>query len=168
MMFDIHSYAISMATYNQWMNDKIYAICAGLSDDQRKANCGLFFGSIDNTLNHLLVCDLMWMARFNEKQAPVSSLTQRLYENFAQMTEARFRIDRDILVWAKKLSASALPERLYYCSLANKETRDVDLAKAIVHFFNHQTHHRGQISAGLSQLGVEFGVTDLIFMPEQV
>lgn len=168
MTFDIHSYAVSMATYNQWMNDKFYAICADLSDDQRKANCGLFFGSIDNTLNHILVCDLMWMARFNEKQAPVNSITQRLYENFAQMTETRCRIDQDILAWAKSLSVSALPERLFYRSLAKNEARDVDFAQAIVHLFNHQTHHRGQISAGLSQFGVEFGVTDLIFMPEQV
>ena len=35
----------------------------------------------------------------------------------------------------------------------------------MTHFFNHQTHHRGQITDLISRLGYDFGVTDLPWMP---
>jgi uncharacterized damage-inducible protein DinB len=33
---------------------------------------------------------------------------------------------------------------------------------ALTHFFNHQAHHRGQVTTLLMQAGVDPGVTDLI------
>lgn len=59
-------YAQTMARYNRWMNEKIYAVCERLSDDARKADCGAFFKSIHSTLNHLLWGDYMWLGRFTQ------------------------------------------------------------------------------------------------------
>lgn len=165
MTFDLASYASTMARYNQWMNRKLYAAAATLRQEQRRADCGLFFGSLYSTLNHLLVCDLMWLARFKCEAVTVNSLTQELFSEYAQLQQAREHTDRDIIAWANQLVLAPPPDRLHYVSLAQGVEREVDFAQAIVHFFNHQTHHRGQASAALSRFGVDLGVTDLIFMP---
>ena len=47
-------YVHLLARYNRWMNDKVYAASAQLSDAQRKADQGAFFKSIHTTLNHLI------------------------------------------------------------------------------------------------------------------
>lgn len=165
MNLALDNYASTMARYNQWMNKNLYEVVARLADDQRKADCGLFFDSIHGTLNHLLVCDLMWMARFKGEPMPVKSLYEELYSDFLDLERARSQTDIDIIAWAHGLALSPVPQRLHYSSLAHNTERDVDFAQAIIHFFNHQTHHRGQVTAALSRLGVDFGVTDLIFMP---
>jgi len=141
--------------------------CGDLDPEQRRSECGLFFGSIYNTLNHLLVCDLMWLARFKNEPVTVKSLTQELFGDYAQLRQAREQTDKDIIAWAQSLALSPPPERLNYVSLSSNTERNVDFTQAIVHFFNHQTHHRGQVTAALFQQGVDFGVTDLIFMPEE-
>jgi uncharacterized damage-inducible protein DinB len=78
----------------------------------------------------------------------------------------RREMDDEIERWALDLQTNPLPQRLHYVSLRDQQSKDVDFARTVVHFFNHQTHHRGQITAALSRLGIDFGVTDLLFMPE--
>ena len=46
------------------------------------------------------------------------------------------------------------------------EPREQDFGFCVTHFFNHQTHHRGQVTTLLSQLGRDYGATDLILLPE--
>ena len=41
-------------------------------------------------------------------------------------------------------------------------------AQVLLHFFNHQTHHRGQVTTLLSQLGKDVGGTDLLLLVENV
>ncbi len=165
MKLELGSYADTMAHYNQWMNENLYSAAATLSNEKLREACGLYFGSIYSTLNHLLVCDLMWLARFKGEAITLTSITQELFSDFEQLRAAREQVDKDIIVWAHGLVLLAPPERLQYFSLAKGIERSVDFAQVIVHFFNHQTHHRGQVTAALSQHGVDFGVTDLIFMP---
>lgn len=108
-----------------------------------------------------------WLVSGSSRFVPITSITQEFYGHFPELQQARQETDRDIMTWAHSLATSPPPERLHYVSLAHSTPRDVDFARAIVHFFNRQTHHRGQITAALSRLGVDFGVTDLIFMPEE-
>src|SRR5690606_16137777 len=91
MNLALDNYASTMARYNQWMNKNLYEVVARLADDQRKADCGLFFDSIHGTLNHLLVCDLMWMARFKGEPMPVKSLYEELYSDFLVLERARIQ-----------------------------------------------------------------------------
>lgn len=164
MSIDVASYAMTMARYNQWMNRKLYETISTLSDAQRKQDLRLFFRSIHGTLNHLLVGDKVWLGRFTDKPFPAKGLDQELFSNFDELRREREATDNQIIDWAAHLAEQPPPDRLPYISLMG-ETREVDYGRAIVHCFNHQTHHRGQITAGLSQLGVDVGVTDLIFMP---
>ncbi|MDY6919680.1 MAG: DinB family protein [Pseudomonadota bacterium] len=165
MPFDISSYANTMAQYNQWMNQQLYRAVATLEDRRRKQDCGLFFHSIHGTLNHLLLCDRMWLARFQGQPFRASGLDQELYAQFEALAEAREETDGVIIQWALGLDSETLPKRLHYRSLSAQTDRDMDYCLAVTHFFNHQTHHRGQITAALSRQGIDFGVTDLIFMP---
>lgn len=158
-------HANMMARYNQWINDNLYAVCAELPDEQRKAGRSLFFGSIHGTLNHLLLADKLWLGRFIHEPIEVTGLDQELFEDFTALRDARADTDRLILEWTAGLTEAELASNLEYRSVSNPEPRSLPLWIAVAHFFNHQTHHRGQVTAALSQLGRDYGVTDLIGSP---
>ena len=157
----------TLARYNRWMNQRVYDCCASLSDEQRKQDMGAFFGSIHGTLNHLLLADRLWMGRFQGEQFRVSSLDQELYADFAELRAARESEDERIVEWAASLTQRDLDGELRYMSMVNPQPRSFPFQIAVSHFFNHQTHHRGQLTTLLSQLGVDVGVTDLIWLPDE-
>jgi uncharacterized damage-inducible protein DinB len=153
------------ADYNAWMNDKLYAVCAGLSDEERKRDRGAFFRSIHGTLNHLLLGDLVWMGRFDGQTFRPQSLDQELYASFAELRAKRGELDERIRGWAHGLSDADLDAKLTFTSIVDRAQRSVTLWKVLLHFFNHQTHHRGQLTTLLAQAGVDYGVTDLLWSP---
>lgn len=155
----------TMARYNRWMNQKIYECCSGLSDEMRKREMGAFFESIHGTLNHLLLADRVWMARFTGKSFHVKSLDQELYADFNVLRSEREDEDYRIIEWLASLSPQDVDEDLIYTSIGKPEPRRYPLWFALSHCFNHQTHHRGQVTTLLTQLGVDIGVTDLIWLP---
>ncbi|MEL0168860.1 MAG: DUF924 family protein [Pseudomonadaceae bacterium] len=155
----------ALARYNQWMNQRLYGLCAGLTDDQRRAPRGAFFSSIHGTLNHLLLADHLWMGRFTAAPFAATALDTELHADFAELRSAREALDVRIIDWVDNLPATRLTAELCYTSLVNPEPRRYPLWLALTHFFNHQTHHRGQLTTLLSQLGTDPGVTDLIQMP---
>ena len=71
------AYCQLMARYNRWMNERLYALCAGLDDDERKRDRGAFFGSIHGTLNHLLWGDRMWLGRFTRRAVHCACVRRR-------------------------------------------------------------------------------------------
>jgi uncharacterized damage-inducible protein DinB len=158
--------AQTMAAYNRWMNDKLYAVCAELTDAERKLDRRAFFGSIHGTLNHLLLADRVWFGRFTGKPFAAKSLDQELYADFAELRAERAAIDQDIEGWTHGLTDEILTQPFRYTSMLNPAPRTYDLWVCVTHFFNHQTHHRGQLTALLSQCGKDYGVTDLIWLPE--
>lgn len=158
-------YARTMAAYNAWMNERLYQACAKLSDVERKRDVGAFFKSIHGTLNHLLLADLVWMGRFVRQPFPASTLDQELYASFEELHAARRATDGAIDAWAAALTDEALAGTLHYTPMTNPQPRSTPLALAVMHLFNHQTHHRGQVTALLMQAGIDPGVTDLVAMP---
>lgn len=155
-----------MARYNRWMNERLYECCARVPDEERKRDVGAFFKSIHGTLNHLLLGDRIWMGRFTGQPYVVASLSQQLYADFAELRAERARMDAAIEDWARGLSDAALASELSYTSMVKPEPRRYPLWFAATHFFNHQTHHRGQLTTLLAQRGMDAGVTDLIWLPD--
>lgn len=168
-----------LAAYNQWMNVKVYEAAGRLTEEELKKDRGAFFSSILGTLNHVIVGDTIWLKRFatyppcfaslrDVASLPnPSSLDQIVFSEFASLSEHRFWLDQQIINWAGKLSDSDLGSVLSYTS-----TKGVPSSKRfsslVTHFFNHQTHHRGQASTLLSQAGLEIGITDLlVLIPEE-
>ena len=154
-----------LAEYNAWMNGKLYAACAALPDEERKRDRGAFFHSIHATLNHVLLADSIWMGRFAGPPFAFTSLDQELYASFDELRARRTEMDERIGRWAAGLTDAALGAKIEFKSAITKRTHTPTLWRVVLHFFNHQTHHRGQITALLSQAGVDYGVTDLFLMP---
>jgi uncharacterized damage-inducible protein DinB len=157
------------ARYNRWMNDKLYGIAATLSDQVRKHDCGAFFKSIHGTFNHLLLADRVWLARFKGVIVPdefmgpgIRSLDQELYVNFEDLRRERVLTDDELSAWVSGLTDERLAATLVY--MRRGQRLESPLWWAVAHVFNHQTHHRGQITALLTQQGCDPGVTDLFAM----
>ena len=154
-----------MARYNKWMNQRLYLVCQSLPDELLKADLGAFFGSIYATLNHLLFADYAWMARFQNQSVPYR-LGQVIYPDFADLMTAREQFDQIIIDFTEKLTSSWLAADVHYHSGIDNRTRSLPAWALLTHMFNHQTHHRGQITTLLIQQGVDVGVTDIPWMPE--
>jgi uncharacterized damage-inducible protein DinB len=159
-------YAKIMAAYNRWMNDRIYAACAKLSDEERKRDMGAFFKSIHGTLNHILLGDRLWFGRFTGVPFVVRALNQELYADFSELRAQRSKTDADIIAWVDSLSGSEFAGQLSYMSTVNPQPRTYPFWVAVTQLFNHQVHHRGQVTTLLMQQGIDPGVTDLIWLPE--
>ncbi len=158
-------YCQTMAAYNAWMNRSVYAAAAQLPDAERKADRQAFFGSIHATLNHLLWGDRVWLPRFNGRTYPVGGIGVNLYEDFEELSAARVAMDAEIGAWAAQLRDDDLAGPLrWYSGVAR---RDMERPRwlCVVQMFNHQTHHRGQVTTLLKQAGIDPGVTDLPWAP---
>ena len=158
-------YCKTMARYNQWMNEGLYALCAELSDAERKRDRGAFFGSIHATLDHILYGDLALLARFTGDPAEAPQLGVEIQPEFAALRAAREALDVRIDAWAETLTPTWLSAPFRYRSNVDGRTRETPTWRLVVHLFNHQTHHRGQVTTLLSQLGIDPGTTDLPFVP---
>jgi len=158
-------YCRTMAAYNRWMNERLYAVCAGIPDDERKRDRGAFFGSVHGTLNHLLHADLALLQRCTGRDLGAGGLGETLYADFDALRAARAETDERIRDWADGLDEGWLADTLRYASNVDGITRELPRWIMAAHLFNHQTHHRGQLTTLLSQMGVDYGVTDLPWLP---
>nr|WP_222935165.1 DinB family protein [Pseudomonas fluorescens] len=162
-----------MATYNQWMNRKLYDAASTLTDAQLAVDRHAFFGSILGTLNHLALGDTVWLKRFAQHPAgfaalaPLSSvampgdLKQVAFGTLGELSDRRAWLDQLIIDWAHSLREPELDHRLHYHNMRGMPA-DKPFFSLLVHFFNHQTHHRGQATTLLTQAGVDVGDTDLL------
>ena len=160
-------YARTMARYNRFMNRALYDCSARLTDDQRKEDVGAFFKSVHGTLNHLLVGDSVWMGRFQGPVFVPASLAQELHGDFGELRRAREAMDERIVDWVANLTDAVLASELHYTSIVNPQPRRMPMGLAVAHFFNHQTHHRGQLTTLLMQRGIDPGVTDLMWVAQE-
>jgi uncharacterized damage-inducible protein DinB len=159
----------AFARYNRWMNVKLYDTAETLGDPERKRDRGAFFKSVHGTLNHLLVADRIWTSRLNCVTPPagfmapgIRALDQELYADFAELRGARDDADRAITAWAATITSASVDATIRY--VASGRPREYPLWWVVMQMFNHQTHHRGQITTLLSQGGHDPGSTDLFAM----
>lgn len=140
------------AGYNAWANERLYNAAEKLSTDEYRADRGAFFKSMHGTLNHLLVADRIWMKRFTGQGEAPARLDAILHEDFASLRAARDREDARISAYIGQLSETELAATFSYMTITNPKQVTQPLAPALDHFFNHQTHHRGQAHAILTGL----------------
>jgi uncharacterized damage-inducible protein DinB len=156
-----------MAGYNAWCNERIYDVAAQLSDADYRADRGAFFKSVHGTLNHLLVADRIWLKRFSGKGEAPNRLDAILFENLSELRAARQKEDERIVAYVDSLTEADLAGRLGYRTITNPIEIEQPLAPALVHFFNHQTHHRGQAHCLLTGFGLDAPSLDLILFQRQ-
>jgi uncharacterized damage-inducible protein DinB len=164
-----------LARYNCWINQRLYDAGEQLSNEERKRDRGAFFGSLHNTLNHLVWGDQLWLARFAAQpevsfsalgggllDLPPGAVAETvLYPQWSELRAQRERLDLAIERWVDEMP-SDFPLRTMTYSNTKGVRRDPPAWMALTHFFNHQTHHRGQATTLLMQAGIDPGLTDLI------
>lgn len=157
-----------MARYNAWQNRSLFGAAATLDETARRTDRGAFFGSIHGTLSHVLWGDTMWMSRFDGWEKPTVGIPDSAawVETWERLSAARADADARILDWAGRIDDPDLDGDLswYSGSLGQSMIRPFGLC--VVHFFNHQTHHRGQVHAMLTAAGTRPEDTDLFVMPD--
>ncbi|SEN88207.1 Uncharacterized damage-inducible protein DinB (forms a four-helix bundle) [Rhodospirillales bacterium URHD0017] len=155
-----------MARYNRWQNENLYGAADGLSDEECHRERGAFFGSIHRTMYHLLWADQTWMSRFRSTPppAPFADLVG-LHGEWVALKDARRDFDGEIIGWADGLASEWLAGTHTHVSPSMGREVTTPRRLLVSHFFNHQTHHRGQIHCLLTQAGRKPADTDLPMMP---
>jgi len=162
------TYVRTMSKYNRIMNERLDESASRLSDEARRMERGAFWGSIHGTFNHLLWADRMWMSRFAPNAWRKPEVGQRqsatLIADFSELARARREADAMIEGWAVKVSEDNLARDLTWFSGSTGSEMSMPTSFLVVHFFNHQTHHRGQAHALITAAGEKTGDTDLFLV----
>ncbi len=158
----------ALARYNTRANVRLYDACAQLTEADLKADRQAFFRSIHGTLNHILLGDTIWMTRFGGGSMPSTDLDAILHESFDDLRAARTAMDARIEAFADGLDPGFLGRPLRYRNSRGIDRED-DPFTILMHFFNHQTHHRGQVHDMLSRTPVLPPSLDLhqVLKPDQ-
>ena len=156
-----------LALYNRWANSRLYEAAGQLPDEDYRADRGAFFRSVHGTLNHLLVGDRIWMHRFTGEGEAPTRLDAILYEELAELRAARQAEDARIIRYVEGLEQQDLAGRFRYRTTSKPADIEQPLAPALLHFFNHQTHHRGQAHCLLTGLTGDAPSLDLIMFQRE-
>ena len=167
-----------LAAYNRGFNRQLFDACERLDDAQRRQDRGAFFGSIHHTLNHVAIGDQIWLRRLRQCGAdhglvfadlgdsvldlPTgAALGDFVYTDWGELRAKRDQLDAAIEAWLAAMPGH-FPDLPMRYGNSKGVQREHTAWQALTHFFNHQTHHRGQVTALLMQAGVDVGVTDMI------
>lgn len=161
-------YCQMMAKYNAWQNQSLYGAADGLDQDARELERGAFFGSIRGTLSHLLWGDRIWMSRFDGSETSGGAIGDSTGLSWSELLAERPKMDARIAAWSWSVLPDDLVGAVSWYSRASNRDLTQPYALCIAHFFNHQTHHRGQVHGMLTAAGARPDDTDLFLLPEEV
>lgn len=164
------AYVRTMAAYNAEMNRRLYGAADRLSEEERRRDRGAFWHSIHGTLVHILWGDGQWMSRFDDWARPQTPIRQSDHhlESWPELRTAREKADSDISRWADKVDDGWLEAELTWFSGAAQREVTAPKRLLVAHFFNHQTHHRGQAHALITAAGEKTDDTDLFLVVPQI
>ena len=162
------AFAVQMARYNAWQNANLYGAAAGLTEAARRQDRGAFFGSIHDTLGHVLWADRMWLSRLTDAPAPSRDTARAGVPDidWDALRDARDRTDAEIHAWAEALTEADLDRDLTWRSGLSSAELTEPMPVIVIHLFNHQTHHRGQVHAMLTAAGAVPHETDFAWLPD--
>jgi uncharacterized damage-inducible protein DinB len=156
-----------MTRYNTWQNQSLYREADTLGDAARRQERGAFFSSIQGTLSHLVWGDQAWMHRFDGLDKPSGGIatSAALFPHWPELIETRTALDAAIIDWAARVDPAWLSgSTTWYSGSQGKDVTRPNWVQ-VTHFFNHQTHHRGQVHAMITAAGGKPDATDIVFMP---
>jgi uncharacterized damage-inducible protein DinB len=157
-----------MARFNAWANERLYDVVARLPDDAYRADRGAFFGSVHNTLNHLLLVDRLWIGRIEGQDRGIRALDQILYDDLDTLRAARRGEDRHLVELVDRLGDAELQRPVRYRRMVGEGLEEARAGHIVLTMLNHQTHHRGQIHALLTQMDLVPPPLDVIFFLDQI
>lgn len=143
-----------LARYSRIANERLYETCAQLDQVEYHRERAGSFGSIHGLLNHVLLGDRIWMSRFAGEENKTPALDTILFDDFIRLRATRSAQDAQIERFFELVNGTFLEKRLSYVNSRGKECLET-VPVAVLHFFNHQTHHRGQVHVMISQTTVK-------------
>lgn len=149
--------------YNAWANARLFAAAASLSEAQYREDRGAYFKSVHGTLNHLLATDRVWLKRLTDQGEAPNGLDAILFESLDGLAAARHVEDLRIITFVEGLDDDGLARRVSYRRVSSPEVQEEQAAATLAHWFNHQTHHRGQVHGLLTGLIGTAPELDLLF-----
>jgi uncharacterized damage-inducible protein DinB len=159
-------WALEMALYNKWQNEKLYGLCAAIDDAERTRDRGMFFGSIHATLDHILMVDrVLWHFAMTGEPIKGFDPNGKLYDDFATLRQARAVFDDNAISEVRARPIAWLDEIIATYNQRLARERTFPRQFSLMQMFNHGTHHRSQVTAELHRMGIDYGNTDLPFNP---
>ncbi|WP_218511289.1 DinB family protein [Variovorax sp. dw_308] len=163
----LQKYFASLARYHAWATARLLeSNLAPISDDEWHRHSGLYFGSVHRTINHLLVTDNIWYARFAENHSLRLPLDTELHADRESVVAGLGAAVQRWSPWLATLDAARFEGDLVYMR-NNGEAVTIPFAPALGHAFNHATHHRGQLSAALTAMGRPGPELDWVYLLQQ-
>lgn len=162
-------YTATMATYNRWQNTNLVNSANQLSEADRNKDMGGFFGSISQTCNHIVWGDTLWLSRFDDTPPPRKEMIGESIDEcdgWEEFCQRRVELDAAISKWANSVSQAYLDSEMTCNLRVAKRIVTKPVGFFVTHFFNHQTHHRGQVHAMLTRLGASTEDTDMPLLPD--
>ena len=159
----MRDYFLNLARYHVWATDKLLVQVNTMTEQHYREDCGLFFKSVHGTLNHLLVADHHWYARFSEGVSLKLSLDHELEQDREVLAQTLLTATKRWGTWLAKMNENMQDEPLRYTRVSGAEVIS-PYCPTLAHVFNHGTHHRGQITAILTARGYQSPEMDMIYM----
>ena len=165
MNYTFKTYFLMLAHYNQWANNKLFSTLIGLTEEQLNQDCKVYFKSLMQTANHVLVGDILWFERIKGVVASTYTLDEILYNQLAQLENARIEHDQSLINFIHEHDEVSFHQTIAYVRRGQIYTEP--LIEILAHLFNHQTHHRGQMHSMIFELTAKSLELDLIFFQRE-
>jgi uncharacterized damage-inducible protein DinB len=161
-----------LAEYNAHANRLLFGVLAKAPADLITRDSGSWYGSILGLLNHIMRSELGWLARFKATPGGFKTLEgpaaafdpatapRQLYGHLADLARRREELDALLIAFAAELSDDAAGKEVRYVNTRGEVDAFV-LGEILLHLFNHQTHHRGQISQILDAAKIEHDFSNI-------
>lgn len=160
-----NAYVAEMAAYNKWQNSVMFDLCDGIDDTARKQDRGLFFKSIHHTLDHILMVDRALLAYLESETPPPSQYSDMIWPEWEDLKSARLETDAHLENCARTWDPEWMAGEADVRSPRMPEAYFIPRWVLITQLFNHQTHHRSQITSEFHRMGIDYGSTDMPFRP---
>lgn len=167
-MQSYHQHFQRLARYHQWAHQKLYQKLIELPSDFSTTNQGLFFTSPHGTMAHLFFSDVLWFMRLtnNSENSAKYGFTyqsiselwatesgeawEKLVPSITELHNLQMNMCKEWIAYVGSLQDAELDQEFTY-----KNTKGIEMKKIrgpiLDHVFNHGTHHRGQVTACITQ-----------------
>ncbi len=146
--------------YNRWANQRFLEAEEALSPADLNARLAGSFGTLRNTLVHVLSAEWVWLRRW-KGESPTSMLDPVDFPDVASIRWRWKEIELECAPLLAALRSESLGDELHYESTGGEQFEQ-PLHEILLHVINHSTYHRGQMTTMLRQLGRTPPSTDLI------
>ncbi len=156
----------TLYAYNQWANHRILEASRPLDSAALARNLGNSFGSLRNTLVHILWAEWIWLERW-QRRSPKQVFSPETFPDIDTIERRWREIERGQESFVAELTDEKLKERIAYENIKG-ERWDYSLGQMMQHVVNHSTYHRGQVITSLRQLGGNPPSTDFLLYLDKV